>query len=234
MISITVASKSGHNRQILTELLVKQHDFKLTSVGEDGFHALRSAMTDHPDVIIMDFSMDDIDSPDLAPIIKRNSPSTALIVLYSPNEGDAVGKAIRAGISGCLPKQGGFNDLASSIRSVFYGGLYINEAVRNHVMHYFSVHAFSLPLYPPIFRCAFTVTELRIFEGIIHGRTDKEIAKDLNMSVGSLRNCVYKIKRKTGLKNRTQIAVYALYAGLLNADIVREQFLEKPVENKPA
>ena len=178
MINIAVASKHEEDRKTISNLLTQHDDFHIISVGEDGYDALQSAMTQQPDIIIMDFSMHDIESPDLAPIIKRKSPSTALIVLCSHNEPSSrkgentVAKALNAGISGYLLRQEGLNNLASSVRSVFYG--------------------------------------------ITYGHTDREIAKNLNMSIGSLRNCVSQVKKKTGLHNRTQITVHALLAGIIS------------------
>jgi DNA-binding NarL/FixJ family response regulator len=67
-----------------------------------------------------------------------------------------------------------------------------------------------------------TVTEQNIFNGIILGQSDKEIADDLNMSIGALRNCVNKVTKKTGLNNRTQITLFALLDGIINLAKARE------------
>jgi DNA-binding NarL/FixJ family response regulator len=75
-----------------------------------------------------------------------------------------------------------------------------------------------------IFRYSFSRTEQLIFFGITLGHTDKEIADDLNMSTGSLRNYVYHIKVKTGLKNRTQISLYAILSGMMNNVKIIELF----------
>ena len=59
----------------------------------------------------------------------------------------------------------------------------------------------------------FTPTEMGIFYGIIRGHTDREIARNLNINIGSVRNCVSRLKEKTGLRNRVQITIYAILAG---------------------
>jgi DNA-binding NarL/FixJ family response regulator len=127
MIDITLTSQYEEDREKINALLVKQDDFHIISVGKDGYDALKSAITQHPNIIIMDFNMADIESLDLAPVIKRNSPSTSLIVLCSHEEQGTVTKALNAGISGYLLRNEGYDHLASSIRSVFYGGLYFSE-----------------------------------------------------------------------------------------------------------
>ena len=225
MINITIVSKHQDDLKTIITLLAEQDDFHITNTGKDGYDALKSAMTQRPDIIIMDFSMEDIDSPDLAPIIKRNSPSTALIVLCSRDERDIVAKVFNAGISGYLLRQDGFNNLASSIRSVFYGGLYISKSVKTHALHCFSTPAGVFIARPGISRFSFTPTEQSILYGITRGCTDREIAKNLNINIGSLRNCVNRIKKKTGLHNRSQIIIYALFTGIINAGKIRDMFL---------
>jgi DNA-binding NarL/FixJ family response regulator len=225
MINITVISKHEDDLKSIITLLAEQDDFHITNTGKDGYDALKSAMTQQPDIIIMDFSLEDIDSPDLAPIIKRNSPSTALIVLCSRDERDIVAKVFNAGISGYLLRRDGFNNLASSIRSVFHGGLYISKSIKNHAPHCFSTPAGVFIAGPGISRLSFTPTEQGILYGITRGCTDREIAKSLNINIGSLRNCVNRIKKKTGLHNRSQIIIYALFTGIINAGKIKDMFL---------
>jgi DNA-binding NarL/FixJ family response regulator len=219
MISITIASRHKDDRKIINNLLAGQGDFKIASAGSDGFHAVRSSMTLKPDVIIMDYKMEDINGQDTAPIIKRNSPATALIALCPDNECGVFGKSLKAGISGFLLWRKDFEKLASAIRSVFYGGLYISETVKTLLVAKFSASHTAMHIH----RRLLTLTEAGIFNGIIMGQTDREIAKDLNMSLGALRNCVNKVKKETGLSNRTQITVYALLSGIINFAKTREK-----------
>ena len=224
MITITIASKCKDDRKAITALLAQHEDFHIISIGKDGYDALKSAMTQRPDIIIMDFNMEDIDSPELAPIIKRNSPSTALIVLCSHGDQNTVATALKAGISGYLLRQDGFDNLASSVRSVFYGGLYISKLVKAHALNYFSVPAEAFPVELNIVWHPFTSTESNILNGISRGYTDREIAKSLNINIGSLRNCISRVKKRTGSKNRTQAAIYALLAGILSIGKIKRAF----------
>jgi two-component system response regulator NreC len=223
MINITIITRHENDRKTIVTLLSEQDDIHITCIGKDGYDALRSAMLHRPDIIIMDFNMGDIISPDLAPILKRNSPSTSLIVLCSHDECSTVNKVLDAGISGYLLREEGFNNLAATVRSVFYGGLYISKTVRDQMFNYFSVQPDRRTK-----KEVFSPTEMQIFYGIIYGQTDKEIAKDLNIVTGSLRNSVNRIKKKTGLHNRTQIAIYALFAGIINIEKIKEKIFIYP------
>jgi DNA-binding NarL/FixJ family response regulator len=230
MITITVISKYEHDRKALAAALLDQEDFCVVSIGIDGYDALKAAKTQQPDIIIMDFSMDDVGCLEIAPIIKRHSPSTGMIVLCSPDEAffdkneNILAQALKAGISGYLLKQKDIDSLPISIRSVFHGGLYISKSIRLHALHCFSVPTEVFPIGVDASNFSFTPTEQGIFYGITCGRTDREIAKDLNMRIGSVRNCVNRVKNRTGLKNRTQISIYALSAGIINIGKIKESF----------
>lgn len=239
MIGIAITSKHVQERELVVNALTREKDFCVAGVGDDGFHAIKSARMLQPDIMIMDYKLNDTDAFALAPVIKRYSPYTRLIVLYSPSECEAVQTAIRAGISGCFQRQHNYDDLAASVRSVYYGGYYFGGMVGNYPLNGFSLQAaVHGAAHSAVCGAAcgyakneislhqFTNTELHIISDIIFGYTDKEIAKKLNIAQGSLRNCVNKVRSKTGLKNRTQISAYALYAGLVNPLTVKEHIIK--------
>jgi len=219
MISITIASKHKDDQKAISTLLAGHADVKIASVGVDGYHAVRSSMTIKPNIIIMDYDMEDINGLKIMPVIKRNSPSTALITLCPDKEIGVVDKAIQAGISGFLLWKKDLDKLASAVLSVYYGGLYISETAKKILSAKFNPINTAVPVH----RHLLTFTEYNIFNGIILGREDKEIADYLNMTTGALHNCITRVKKKTKLKNRTQIAVYALLSGIINLANVREK-----------
>jgi len=215
-ISVTIASRQDDDRNRMAALLTEQDGFTVASIAWDNFGIVRSAMTRQPNVIIMDFFLEDYDTLRLIPTIKRNSPATELIVLCSPEDHIAVDRVLRAGVSGYLIKQD-LDRLAFAVRSVFCGGLYVSKTVRMQAFKYFSRHNIvKTPLCDAnaIYN-VFTPTELQIFHGIILGHSDSKIAENLNISTGAVRNCICHAKKKVGLQNRTQISLYALSNGLI-------------------
>ena len=109
----------------------------------------------------------------------------------------------------------------------FYGGLYVSDSVKCNVPIFFNGPS---PDHNIIDRQCFSPTELQIFYGIALGKKDEEIAKQLNISIGTLRNSVRRVKQKTGLKNRTQIIIYALFNEMLNSDKIWEQIKNREPE----
>ena len=227
MINIAVTSGQEHDRNTITALLAQHDDFCITSIGVDGYDALTAAKEQQPDIIIMDFCMRDISCMDLVPLIRRCSPSTACIVLYFHDEYGAADRALQAGISGCFLRHRGFDNLPSSVRCVYHGGLYLSRPITDdsNKTERFPCLAGLVPAGHGIIG-NFSLTELRIFFGITLGYTDREIAQNLNISTGSLRNCITRIKEKTNLRNRAQMAVFALSTAMIDRKTIRSQLVD--------
>ena len=221
-ISITIASKRENERNTMVALLTEHDDFSISSIVTDNFGLVNSAIKLRPNVIVMDFRLEDLDTLRLVPIIKRNSPETAFIVICSPKEQVAVDRVLRAGVSGYLLRQQDFACLPLSVRCVSCGGLYLSEEIKKQAFNCFSPHSLAAQgmgkAFPSDTSAAhrmFTPTELQIFHGIILGYSDSEIAKGLNISVGTVRNYICSAKKRIGLQNRTQVGIYALSCGLI-------------------
>ena len=219
-ISILIASRCEDDRNAITALLKKQDDFLITGIVDDNFGLVNSAINLQPDVVVMNSFLEDIDIQKLAPVVKRKSPATALVMLCSFNEHVALDQALRVGVSGYLLRQD-FNDMALAVRSVSSGGLYISKMIKNQVLKYFAVYSIiahetrESPSDAGITHHIFTLTELQIFQGIIRGDSDHEIARNLNITIGTVRNYIYQAKKKVGLQNRTQIIMHVLSNGLI-------------------
>ena len=233
MISVSVASGNEDDRKTIVSLLSQHDDFQIVSAGKDGYDVLKSAKTHQPDIVITDFSLSDIAGSHLAPIVRLHSPSTEFIVLCSPAEAGTFYQAMKAGISGYLLKPDDFANLVSAVRCVFYGGLYVCSREKCRLLQ--SADKFNpcgktnrTPQVPP--EC-FSPTESRILNGIVLGYNDREIAEQLRITTGALRNNVNRVKQKTGLHNRTQLSFYAMLCGIINLDEIRELFEAVPKLN---
>jgi DNA-binding NarL/FixJ family response regulator len=227
MITIIVICKETTDQKLITDLLVSHTDFQIVQTGKDGYDALISVAALQPDIIIMDMKMSDIGALDLAPMIKRRSPGTALIVFYSIGEEDLVSRAINAGISGFLLKEADMDKLADLVRIISRSGCYISTPIIYRIFNAVS-EMDRLPgsaeeflafrhEQERIFR-EFSPTERRIISLLAQGYFDDEIADNLHISRGTVRNCLCAIRRKTGFQHRTQIVLYALKYGLINRD----------------
>jgi DNA-binding NarL/FixJ family response regulator len=221
-IRIIIASGRMDDLRAVSSTLGKHDDFLVSGEADDDFGLVKSAMRLRPDVIVADLRLGDSDALALAPVIRRNSPATSLVVLYRDGERLAAGEALGAGVSGYLPWRD-LDLLAPSIRCVFFGGMYVNEPARRQMLGVFRLgngaeSGRALAAIGLAGQARFTATELQIFRGLALGGTDREIAEFLHLRAGSVRNCIWRAKKKAGMRNRIQLGIYALYNGLITLE----------------
>ncbi|GHV95025.1 DNA-binding response regulator [Spirochaetia bacterium] len=225
MINVVAICSKNEDQEQISNLLSAHEDFQIAGVGKDGYDALQTAEKLKPNVVVMDLLLPDIDGFELAPIIKRKSPNTGLVVLSSLNENHYAGRAIKAGIAGYLLKPADMGKLAASIKIVFSGSYYISAPIIDRVFCAISFLRYFPGQNEELANCwfnykinhqAFSSAERGIITLMTQGLTDDEIADDLHLSPGTLRNYLSAIKRKMGVKTRIQIVIYALKYGLVN------------------
>jgi len=236
MINVLVASKQDDDRKRILDSLSGQADFHIAGVEKDEAGAIIKSARLKPDVLIMDIQARYIDEPELAPIIRRRSPATAIAVIREKDEDSYAGRALKAGISGILLKHADMDKLAPIVRILASSGYYISASIASRA---FGAFAFlsrfpgQAAEYSRIWlnrkyeRCFFSPTERGIIANIARGRSDGEIADFLHLSPGTIRNYIAVIKRKTNLKTRTQVVLFSLIYGLISFD----QIIVKMYEN---
>ena len=210
--SILVTSNEDEDYQFIIDSLNRQNGLNIIGVENDETGAIINTERLKPDVLILDLLKPAMDGTELAPIIRRKSPSTAIIMICDKDDNEYAGKALRAGISGFLLRKSDMNKLFYVVRIVNLGGYYISTSIIKRTLNSNRInnkkensHFFS-----PIERC--------IINKIAQGVPDAEIAVHLNYSAGTVKNRLTAIKRKTKLKNRLEIVVFSLVRGLIDLE----------------
>jgi DNA-binding NarL/FixJ family response regulator len=223
MIRIVIIDDQKQEQDLIYSMLSTQKEFEITGFGKDGYDALKLAAEYRPHIIIMDLREDSVGGPELVPLIKRKSPATAVIILSGDEDDEYAGKAISAGASGYLVKKTDMNKLPDSVRSVYNGGYFINPTT---VIRTFGMLS-EMVKYRKIFQnnsaknkmnrsipACINRMELQLIAALGKCYSNKEIAASLNLKPGTVRNYLSSIMRKTGLKSRIQVAIFALKNGL--------------------
>ncbi|MDR0583023.1 MAG: response regulator transcription factor [Treponema sp.] len=228
MISIVIICEKKEEQEQIIQLLSAYKDLRIVSAGKDGYDALISAEHLQPDIIIMDMHMSGINAPELTPMIKRKSPLTTLIALSSHEGAEYACMAIKAGISGYLLKEADMDILPNTISIISHGGCYISKSIIRQV---FNAVPDKIPETSKKGRgyatSNFSSTERCIFTGIAQGYSDEEIADNLHISPGTVRNYMSMAKRRTGLKNRTQLVLEALMCEMIHLPDIAPLSLKK-------
>jgi DNA-binding NarL/FixJ family response regulator len=154
-------------------------------------------------------------------IIKEQYPDIKIIILTTFDDDKYVYDALKYGASGYLLKGISVNELADSIRKVYNGTAIINEEVTSKVVNLFSQMAKSNIAIEVDENAAKDLrdSELRIAVLVGRGFSNKEIAAKLDLSEGTVRNTLSTILSKLELRDRTQLAIWAVQTGTVNKNI---------------
>jgi DNA-binding NarL/FixJ family response regulator len=205
-------------RMGIANLLQRETDFEVVGEAEDSRSAVDRAIETSPDIILMDLSIPPPGGIETTQRIKRELPSTGIIVLAATEDEDALFDAIKAGAAAFILKDVGPDDLVTIIRRVVAGEYLINDkvfakpAVASRVLKEFRELAVygqeAAPIFAPL-----SPREVEILDNIAQGMTNKQVAYALSISEQTVKNHMSSILRKLSVNDRTQAVVYAMRQG---------------------
>ena len=203
-LSIMVVDDHEVVRFGLSNLLTRQPGWQVVAEAGTMADAIRLADEHEPDVIVMDIRLSDGSGIDACREIVEAHPDIKVIMLTSFAEDDLLFSAISAGAVGYVLKQVGNDDLIRAIETVARGDALLDPTITGQVLAKLRdstrSEAFS----------NLTDQELRVLALITQGKTNKEIAADLYLGEGTVRNYVSNILDKLSLSNRAEATAYAV------------------------
>ena len=221
MIKVMIADDQELIRESLGIVLGQNEDMKVTGLAKDGQELLTLVEKHVPDVILMDIRMPVIDGVQSPRAVKEQHPEVKVIVLTTFDDDEYVYGALKYGASGYLLKGVSMQDLAAAIRKVTTGGAIINPDVTVKVVKFFSQMAQGSFAAEADAAGAdeLTRTECNIANLVGHGLSNKEIAERLALSGGTVRNGLSSALSKLGLRDRTQLTLWAVQTGLVQKGV---------------
>lgn len=217
MIKILIADDQELIRESLKIILNSKPDIEVTDAVADGLEVIRSVRENRPDIILLDIRMPRLDGVSCTKIIKEGYPDIKIIILTTFDDDEYVFNALKYGASGYLLKGISMDSLVEAINTVYQGQAMINPDIASKVLRFFSKLAVNNEnIYVPSENIkTITKNEWVIIEEVSKGKSNKEIAKDLNFSEGTVRNYLSIILDKLELRDRTQLAIWAVGRGEL-------------------
>jgi DNA-binding NarL/FixJ family response regulator len=199
-------------------LLEHEKDLEIIGEAEDARSAIDMAIDLNPDVVLMDLSLPSPGGIEATQRIKRQMPTTAVIVLAAAEDEESLFDAIKAGAAAFVLKEVDPADLVAVIRRVAAGEYLINDkvfarpAVASRVLKEFRELAIYGQEAQPIF-APLSPREVEILDNIAQGMTNKQVAYALSISEQTVKNHMSSILRKLSVNDRTQAVVYAMKQG---------------------
>lgn len=190
-------------------LLALEPDIEVAGEACDGTEAIRQAIQLHPDVILMDLVMPQMDGIVAIEEIRASQPTAGILVLTSFEADDKVFPAIRAGALGYMLKDFGPSELVPAIQRVYRREFSLHQTIALRVLQELAHPPQRPPTSDPL-----TAREVEVLRLIAHGESNQEIAAALTIGEGTVRVHVSNILSKLHLASRTQAALYALREGL--------------------
>ncbi|MBM6930069.1 response regulator transcription factor [[Clostridium] spiroforme] len=215
MIKVMIADDQELIRQSLEIVLSAHEDINVVSTACDGFEVLEKVKENKPDVILMDIRMPKMDGVYCTKMIKEQYPQIKIIILTTFDDDEFVFSALKYGASGYLLKGVSMEELYKSIRTVVNGGAMINPDIATKVFKLFSQMAISNYAIQVDRKNVDSISkaEWKVIQQVGYGFSNKEIAKNLFLSEGTVRNYLSVILSKLELRDRTQLAIWAVQTG---------------------
>lgn len=207
MIRILLAEDQAMVRQGLKMMIETDDELRVTGEASNGKEAVELNERQHFDLIVLDIRMPILNGLEAARSIRKRWPERKVLMLTTFNDDEYAMEALRLGASGYILKDAEPEALVRSIRSCLSGGLSLQDDVAAKVIPRLlkQTSEDSAKVDGSI-----TPRELDILKLIGEGRSNREIADELGLSVGTVKNHVSQMMDKLDLRDRTQLAIYAI------------------------
>ncbi|GAA1017615.1 DNA-binding response regulator [Acrocarpospora pleiomorpha] len=200
-------------RESIASLLDIQPGITVVGMAGDGRAAVDLVLTLSPDVVLMDVRMPTMDGIEAVAVLRDRAPACRVVMLTTFDDEEYVVAALRAGASGYLLKDRPSRELADAVRLAHAGVVQFDPAAAARLTS--ALTRTTAP--PPADQAGHTLTsrEVEVLRLVATGSTNREIARRLYLSEGTVKNHISRILGRLGLRDRTQAAVYARDHGLL-------------------
>jgi DNA-binding NarL/FixJ family response regulator len=210
---ILIADDHAIVRDGIRALLAPAADLEVVGEAPGGREAIELSETLRPDLVLMDIAMPGLGGLEATLEIRRRVPETKIIVLSQYGEPEYVRRFLKAGVSGYVLKRAAGADLVSAIRAVVRGGLVLDPEIARDAVQEGGAAADAPDAYETL-----TDREKQVLKLVAEGRSNKEVANLLGISIKTAMSHREHLMVKLHLHNRTELIRFALKQGVIRAD----------------
>lgn len=210
MIKILIADDHAVVRKGLKQILAETTDIVAADEAINGQEVLEKIRKNDYDIVMLDISMPGRNGLDILKQVKNEKPEMSVLILSMHPEEQYAVRALKAGASGYLTKDSAPDELILAIRKISQGRKYITSSLAERLAFYLEVDS-EKPLHE-----ALSDREYEVMRMIASGKTVREIAEELFLSIKTISTYRSRILEKMGMKNNTELVHYALKNRLLD------------------
>ena len=212
MIKVVLADDQDLIRQSLCYVLSRQEDIEMVGTAVYGLETLEVVEKQQPDVVLLDVRMPKMDGVECTRRIKQKYPQIKVIILTTFDDDEYIFDALRYGATGYLLKGVSVEGLANAVREAVRGGSIITPEVASKMLQMFAQMAgnSAAERVGRTDAAELTKMEKQVVGAVGRGLSNKEIAGQMYLSEGTVRNYISGILRKLELRDRTQLAIWAV------------------------
>ena len=223
MIKVLLVDDQTLIRQGIRQLLEIEPDIQVVGQAADGRLALEQVEALHPDVVLMDVRMPEMDGVAATRLLSASHPEVKVIILTTFEDDETVFEGLKAGASGYLLKDISSEEMAQAVRKVAAGEALIQSRLTRKVLAEFSRLATATDRLSSVksepvaetLTVALTGRELQVLQALTRGFSNREIADQLVITEGTVKNHVSSLIDKLGVRDRTQAVLKAQELGLI-------------------
>lgn len=215
-VTVLLADDHPLMRDSMKMHLENDADIKVIAEANDGEEVVKLATELVPDIIVMDIAMPKLNGIEATRQIKAINPRIGILVLTVHSDSEYILKALEAGAAGYLTKNIAGEELIHAIRSIIAGESVLSDEVMRKLLK----HALRYPIKPllPFAKEMLTTRELEIFKLAARGMSNKQIAQDLNLNLGTVKGHLVNIFSKLNVCSRTEAVITGLRSGFFTID----------------
>ena len=215
MVRIVICDDQEVVREGLKKILGSDPDIEVVGTATNGSEVIELVEIHKPDLVLMDLKMPEMNGIQATHIVREKYPEIYVLILTTYDDDEWLFDAIRSGASGYLLKDTPRNELLNAIKGTIDGQTHVDPAVAGKL---FARIAQNIPNKQQMGPDILSEREMEIIKLLARGFSNADIAKQLYLSEGTVRNYTSSIFAKLEVSDRTQAAVIALRYGWVDSE----------------
>jgi DNA-binding NarL/FixJ family response regulator len=194
-------------RQGLALLINREQDLVVCGEAEEAQAAIKAIAEKQPDILIVDISMNGPDGLDLLKNIRTLYPDLPVLILSMHDESIYAERALRARANGYIMKQEATEKVLVAVRRILGGDIYLSDRIANKLLHQY-ISGASADMHSQL--SSLSDRELEVFRLIGEGRSTRQIAEKLHLSIKTVETYQAHIKEKLSLRSGRELVQHAI------------------------